>query len=164
MTTAHTHDVHIDPRHLNSTYVQMVLDLCMKSAKAIPADKATWKPADGSAKSALDIVQHMVEVNHSIATYVRDNQPMSDTAKEALKARMTTYEAALNELTSSSEGLAQAYQSVSDDRIKDALQNLPDPNSLARTMGVGIIHLTYHWGQLCYLQTLWNDQEDHFLK
>ncbi len=164
MNTIHAPHTQIDPRQLNSTYVQMVLDLCMKSAKAIPHEKATWTPSDGGAKSALDIVKHMVEVNHSISTYVRDNQPISDEAKGELLARINTYEDALSELTSSSDALAKAYQSVSDERIKDALQNLPQPGSLARTMGVGIIHLTYHWGQLCYLQTMWNDQEDHFLK
>lgn len=24
-------------------------------------------------------------------------------------------------------------------------------------------HLAYHWGQLCYMQTLWGDDKDHFL-
>jgi len=163
MNTAQT-NVQIDFRQLNSAYVQMVLDLCMKSAKAIPDDKATWTPVDGSAKSAFDIVKHMVEVNHSISTYVRDNQPLSDEAKDQLLVHINTYEDALAELTSSSDILAKAYQSVSDERIKDALQNLSQPGSLARTMGVGIIHLIYHWGQLGYLQTLWGDQEDHFLK
>lgn len=144
-----------DPRQLIAEQLELALGFCLKSAHAVPAKRANWAPADGSAKSALQVVHHVAEVNRSIADALH-GEPSSQVKTPTPP---DDYAAALAALERTAQALAQAIRTLPDERL-----NPNDPKPSLKLMQVGVLHLTYHWGQLGYLQTLWGDPVDHFLK
>jgi uncharacterized damage-inducible protein DinB len=158
-----TNKLALDPRTMTADSVRYALTLCLKTARAIPEDKAKWTPSDGDAKSALDVVRHMVEVNHNIAGYL-SAQPLSDEDRRAIMDTISTYPQAIEALESSTASLTQVIAQSPEDALRPHLDQWLNSGSPGQLMTVGFIHLVYHWGQLCYLQTLLSDGEDHFLK
>jgi len=153
----------IDPRRLSRLQVEAVTELACKSAAAIPVDKAAWRP-DPSAKSAHEIVRHMVEVNRSIAKGLRSGQALDAVEKERLVVETADFCGARGALKHSGQALAAAYPEVPGEAVRDALAQGQMLEGPVRLMAIGLFHLAYHWGQLAYLQTLWGDGEDHFLQ
>jgi uncharacterized damage-inducible protein DinB len=143
--------------------IKYALALCLKTARAIPDDKATWIPTDGDAKSALDVVRHMVEVNHNIGGFL-SGQPVSNEDLNEITAGLSNYAQAIDALESSAQTLTNIIAQSPEESLQEHLNQWLKSGSPGQLMTVGLFHLVYHWGQLSYLQTLWSDGEDHFLK
>ncbi|OGF56698.1 MAG: hypothetical protein A2Z21_06300 [Candidatus Fraserbacteria bacterium RBG_16_55_9] len=151
---------------LESRRVQAIMELCSNAAQGVPTDKSQWKP-EGLGKSVHEILEHLAGANHGFAALIRGGA-LSETAKksvdrQSIKNPAASYPHAVEALRESGQALAEAIASVPDEQLR---QERPMPWgetwAVTRLLTAPSAHIAYHWGQICYLQTLWGDQEDRF--
>jgi hypothetical protein len=122
----------------------------------IPADKLSWKPAP-TAKSALDVA------NESVG-FAKGMLPMlsggSFTPPNFTPA--TTAQAAKELLISTGKEYAQALRALRPEDMERKVDLGFGTFPLAQAAGMPVIELVHHRGQVCYIQTLLGDTEDHF--
>jgi hypothetical protein len=131
---------------------------------AMPADKQTWRPLD-EGRSALDQVAECAVINQW-ATSLFVDRVMPELDNEAYAnacAALDTVDKAVAALRDSTAALASAIDSVPDDALGIQVQFPWDdrPCSLAEAMLMAYWNLTYHIGQVNYVQTLYGDKEMH---
>jgi hypothetical protein len=122
----------------------------------IPAEKLGWKPAPG-AKSSLEIIQHVTGALTAMrpiltgGAFTRSEIPLPAdcrSAQEMLRSATREYAA----------GLRQVDPSRLGDMIELPFGTFP----LAQCSSFPPFDVMHHHGQVAYIQTLLNDQEDHF--
>jgi hypothetical protein len=133
--------------------------------EAMPADKQDWKPLDAG-RSALSQVQECAVINGFFASILRDRTvpEMPWEAYQAACAALDTPAKAAEALTASGPVLADAIVSFPDDMIDDTV-TLPFGDGMVMTytqiMFVAYWNMTYHIGQVAFIQTLYGDNEMH---
>ena len=136
--------------------------------EAMPADKQTWRPLN-EGRDALDQLQEVVALNFGVAEALRSkNFPVSsDEAKAKLKAELDTIPKALVALQQSVDAVASAIATLTDDDL-DKTITLPFRGGVVRTLSWMALlpsrHMSYHWGQINYIQTLYGDKDMHMPK
>ena len=143
---------------------QMVSDTLIRNLQAMPADKQDWKPMD-LGRSALDQVQECTAINRWIADAYRTHElpPLDGEAFAAVKAELDTVEKACAGLKEATTGLCDAISSQSDADL-DLTVTLPwdsTPTPFAALFMVPYWNNAYHIGQICYVQTLYGDNDMH---
>lgn len=118
----------------------------------IPTDKFDWKPAP-TAKSALEIVNHMLENFNMANGAFGDDRPIEpvhdvESAKQGLRSAYHTYE----------RNLRDANRDKLMKTIEAGTMTL-SLNFLAQMVVSETIH---HHGQIAYIQSLLGDEESHF--
>ena len=146
-------------QELESRRVRALMELLLKAARHVPADKAQWKP-ETNAKSAQEIVEHVAGVNEFFAKLIRG----AELSGGPTPGRYESYEQALSALQASGEAVAEAIQAVPDEQL-EAERTLPwgEAWKLRKLLVAPGTHIAYHWGQISYLQTLWGDLKDYHL-
>jgi len=122
----------------------------------VPDDRLDWKPAP-TAKSVLEIVNHTVGAMKGMTSAVRGggwNIPQFTPAANRADAQSMIREA--------TREYADAVQALSVDDLQKNVEVPFGTFPLWQFTGFGIVELQHHRGQICYLQTLWGDTEDHF--
>ena len=121
----------------------------------IPADKLSWKPSP-TAKSALEITAHQIfgmrAMKTALTTGFGAPMPVLDSLEDAqnqIREATKTYAAWLESLSSADLEGEIELPFGSFPRIAAALMETQD--------------LVHHHGQICYIQTILGDNEDHFL-
>jgi uncharacterized damage-inducible protein DinB len=133
--------------------------------KAMPPDKQVWQPLDVG-RSALSMVQECAVMNRFLANVLRDRKvPAVDHAQQsAAFAALDTPEKAIAELEAATAELAQAIEAFPEAHLQDTIE-LPMHNGMVvpfqRAMFMPFWHMTYHEGQIAYIQTLYGDKEMH---
>ncbi|MBI1742870.1 hypothetical protein HYR54_07355 [Candidatus Acetothermia bacterium] len=148
----------IDPREFDSRHVQFVVDRFYKTAKHIPAERFDWKPQSEHVKSAHEMLRHIVEGNHILIHSLSERKPLSpsllsEEERKHIQAETTNYEMALEALRTSGQKVAELVESIPIELLQQ--------DEMARLVMASIVHMSYHWGQLCYLQTMWGDMENY---
>ncbi|MCS6923330.1 MAG: DinB family protein [Fimbriimonadales bacterium] len=138
------------------------VDELLRYAKAIPADKLTWRPA-AHARSALEILQECAVLPAAVAAWLHE-RPQSPPSMEqyapiwAQAQTLTTLDACEVALRENTQKLLQAVESLSE---ADLNQTAVAPWGRTYTLAEGcFIHywnLTYHLGQIAYIQLLYGD-------
>ena len=122
----------------------------------IPDDKLTWKPAP-DAKSALDIVEHMLLTFAALPMYLHSEDP-ADLKVEPVTER----EDAKARLIEAGQNYAALLRDLPDSALQGDLQMrnfaLPRP----RAIMMPVVDAIHHHGQIAYIQTLLGDKEVHF--
>ena len=142
---------------------QGMMGACLTTAKHVPADKAEWKP-EGKGRCAKAVLEHLGASNFAL-TKVLKNEPLSVKVTRATRgsAAMPTpsYAEAVKQFQASGEAMAHTMGSVADAALNDG-RTMPwgEPGTVGFVMALAGIHVSYHMGQLNYLQTLWGDLED----
>lgn len=122
----------------------------------IPKEKFCWKPEIQGIKSAHEILQHVVEGNHILLHSLKELKsltPLSDEERQRILAQTATSEQVVDALRTTGQEVAEMILSTPQEKLNDALYS--------RLLMASIVHLSYHWGQLAYLQTMWGDLQDH---
>lgn len=151
-------------QQLESRRVQALIELLLRTAQHVPADKTDWKP-EGQGKSVREVVEHLTGANHAFARLI-EGEPSGPSIEKAdrhkISAQSQSYDQALEALRASGEALAEAIASVPDEELGEERQ-MPwgETWKLTRAITAPSAHIAYHWGQLCYLQTLWGDLKDY---
>ena len=155
-----------------STIKQIASSMSLKAVEdlrinleAMPADKQDWRPLD-LGRSALSLVQECAVINGFFATILRDQAvPAMDWgAYKAACAALDTPEKATAALTESGTALAAAIEAFPEDRMAETV-TMPFAEgmvmSFAQVMFTAYWNMTYHTGQIAYIQTLYGDNEMH---
>ena len=131
---------------------------------AMPADKQTWKPLDAG-RSALEQVAECAVINGWAAQIFRDRvMPELNTGTyQGACAALDSADKAVAALRANTESLVSAIESVPDDALGVQIQFPWDdrPGTLAEAMLMAYWNLTYHIGQVNYVQTLYGDKQMH---
>jgi len=122
----------------------------------IPEDKLNWKPAP-TAKSALEIVNHVMEFTQGATTVAKDGAWTETPFTPA-----TNLEEAKALLTRTSNDYAAALRTVDPSRLGDSITLPFGTFPLAMFLSMPQIDLVHHHGQIAYLQTLLGDEEMHW--
>lgn len=133
--------------------------------EAMPADKQVWRPLDAG-RSALELVQECAVINGFFASILRD-QAVPDMQWDAYKAAcaaLDTADKATEALTANADQLVAAIEAFPEDRL-EASVTLPFHEGMVMTfaqiMFAAYWNMTYHTGQIAYIQTLYGDNEMH---
>ena len=135
-----------------------------RSFQAMPPDKQTWKPLDAG-RSALSQIQECAGINFWTAQILRDRAMPSieEGWMQQLQSQYDTPEKAVAGLQAGTDALVAAIESFPADHLEDTVQLPwdPTPTSLVEVMLLAYWNMTYHIGQISYIQTLYGDQEMH---
>lgn len=148
-------------QRFESLKVESLMELVAKAARAIPPDKLDWK-SEPSGKSPKEILEHLAGANHAFAAVIRGQKiPPSD--RQAFGINIDQMDEGLSELHKSGLTLSESIAEVLDEDLNDERQ-MPwgETWKMTRLIASPSSHIAYHWGQLCYIQTLWGDQEDRY--
>ncbi len=133
--------------------------------EAMPGDKQDWKPLD-LGRSALDQVQECAVINGFFTGILRDQAvpPLDWGAYKAACAALDTPDKATTALTDSAKALAAAIEAFPEDKMDDTV-TMPFAEGMVMTFGQVMFaaywNMTYHTGQIAYIQTLYGDNEMH---
>lgn len=136
-----------------------------ENLRAMPPDKQTWRPLDAG-RSALSIVQECAVLNRFFARTIRELKAPEWTWEQynAECATLDTAEKALQALDDATQDLVAAIRSVSETDLTVEVA-LPFgegfKTSLQDLLFFAHWNMTYHQGQLAYIQTLYGDMQMH---
>jgi len=122
----------------------------------IPEDRLNWKPAPDS-KSALECAAEAAFFMKSMipvlagATWTRSDaaSPSKAEVQDTLRAAAKEYAAAL--------------RAIPVERLGEVVSMPFGDVPLGQVAGFAVVDVIHHRGQVCYLQTLLGDKENHFL-
>jgi uncharacterized damage-inducible protein DinB len=142
------------------------VDELLRYARAVPREKLTWRPAE-HARSVLEILQECATLPAALVAWLQE-RPQAVPSQEqyasfwAQAAALTTLEACENALRENTQHLLQVVQSLSE---ADLSQTAVAPWGKTYTLAEGsMLHhwnITYHLGQIAYIQLLYGDTEYH---
>jgi uncharacterized damage-inducible protein DinB len=138
---------------------EALVNLMMYAAKStaynlefIPDDRLTWKPG-GEAKSALEIINHVLECLTLI-----NNRLQPGTA---VHTPVTTKQEATEKLLDSTGHYVRLVRDAQPERFAEIL--MPDRPVTIGIFAAGLVlDMMNHHGQITYIQTLFGDTEPHF--
>ncbi|SRR5258706_7633560 len=135
---------------------------------AMPADKQTWKPLD-EGRDAFDQLLEVTGINLVAAESLRtQSDPVfSEDAQAKMKAELDTVPKALAAMKSSCDLVVSALETLTDEDL-DKSVTLPFRGGVVRPLSwlamLPARHMSYHWGQINYIQTLYGDKDMHLPK
>lgn len=143
--------------------VQAMIDLFCETAQHVPADKQEWKP-DSEMNSPKELLEHIAAGNAAFATAIAGKPfdiEIDKADRRKAKIPSEKMEEAISNVRSTGAKLVQSINGLSEDQMS-ARRTMPwgEEWDIPRLLTVASAHITYHWGQLAYLQTMWGDFED----
>jgi uncharacterized damage-inducible protein DinB len=144
---------------------QHSMDTLFRHARAVPEDKLDWK-VEGNGRSVLEQVQECSMSAQLFANFLEqkpegaaDYESMMETA-----ASWTTIDVCEQKARANTEALFEVIRNTVDDELQMEVE-LPNSGGFKTTkldiMGFQNWHSTYHRGQICFIQTLYGDNESH---
>ena len=121
----------------------------------IPDDKLNFKPSP-TAKSALEIVHHSASAIIHLGTMLKTGEPGPDVPMP------TTREEAKELWGKAIADYATFLEGLTPPDLQGDIQLGFGPFPRARAVGMPVVDLLHHHGQLAYLQTIWGDETSHF--
>jgi uncharacterized damage-inducible protein DinB len=154
----------MDLRKLESGRIATLVDLMLKAAAHVPPDRANWKP-EGKGQSPQELLAHTAGANLFFAGLMQGTEaPPTGRYQNVqdITADSKTYQQAEEALRASAEVLVQTIRATTDEQLREERQ-MPwgERWKMTRLITAPSAHIAYHWGQLCYLQTLLGDVEDY---
>jgi uncharacterized damage-inducible protein DinB len=154
----------MDLRKLESGRIATLVDLMLKAAAHVPPDRTDWKPQD-TGQSAQELLAHTAGANLFFAGLIQGTETLpTDRYQDVqeLTANAKTYRQAQEALKASAQVLEQTIRATTDEQLREERQ-MPwgEHWKMTRLITAPSAHIAYHWGQLCYLQTLLGDTEDY---
>jgi hypothetical protein len=137
----------------------------VRTIQAMPADKVTWKPLDNG-RSALDQLQECAGISYYAAQVLqtRELPPFDREAFDKMKEEHDTVEKAATLLQNGIEKLTAAIDAFPPEHLDDTL-TLPFAGgitkSFAELMLMSYWNMSYHQGQVNFIQTLYGDRDMH---
>lgn len=140
------------------------IDGFIRNVRAMPGDKQTWQP-ETTCRSALNQAQECAVITgftvHSLKTL--ELPPMDNESFGKAMAELDTVDKAVAALEKNKAELNAAILNFPDADLEKTIK-LPweeTPSPMAEIMFLNYWNLVYHQGQLCYIQTMYGDNEMH---
>ncbi len=141
-------------------------DIC-RAALAVPEERHDWGPE--GARSALSQMQEIALapkwfipiIAHRGVAAAGDH---ADKARQATRRTFATIQECVEEARSGTNELCDAIASFPDDELDREVQLPFGPGltvTMAEVLGLHYWNMTYHLGQINYIQTLLGDREMH---
>lgn len=123
----------------------------------VPDDKLDWKPGP-DCKSVMTIA-------HEIATSVGSlsNLLANGEMQKNLNVPETRSEAKVA-ITDAAESYAKALQGLTAEQLASSVDIFGRDMSMKQVIGIPVLEILHHHGQIAYIQTLLGDTEDHFFQ
>ncbi|MBP6964107.1 MAG: DUF1572 family protein [Armatimonadetes bacterium] len=137
-------------------------ELLVKDASYIPEEKLCFCPM-GCAKTAKDILAEVAATNASLAAALIGETPDPAFAEQVKRAD-TRNELSVLVLESARIVVAAVDKIREDDLDKDATMPWGGVFPLWQAILLPVSHMTYHDGQLNYIQTLLGDSAFHWME
>ena len=131
--------------------------------EAMPADRQTWRPLD-EGRHALDQIQECAGANAMFAQALTQRAfgDFDPATIERHRAEMATMDKALAVLASATAGLVAAIRAFPDaDLGKTITMPWGEQATFADILLFAYWNMTYHYGQISYIQTLYGDRGMH---
>lgn len=127
----------------------------IKAAQATPADKQTWKPLERG-RTVVDQVAECAMINTGSAQMVADRAwPDVDMAQwRQTQAALDTLDKAVAQLQAGTAALTAAIRATPDDALGVEITLPWATCSLAEVFLMPLWNMSYHEGQINYIQTL----------
>ncbi|HLJ53903.1 MAG TPA: DinB family protein [Chthonomonadaceae bacterium] len=140
------------------------VEALIRNVRAMPADKADWQPLDAG-RSALDQLKECAVICGLATSVLNERAFPADFGEQYGRAMagLDTADRAIAALQANSAALDQAILAVPDADL-DITVTIPwsdKPSSVAEMMFMNYWNVTYHIGQISYIQTLYGDKEMH---
>ena len=139
-------------------------------AKAVPEDKADWKPLDAG-RSVLDLARELAQCPDWTYDLVATGRlDWSEEAQAASKAESDAWTTVADCDAACREKLERVYalcRDFPDARLAETVDLPFGPGGSMKTFTLSDIlafpcwNFTYHLGQIAYIQTLYGDREMH---
>lgn len=147
--------------------IQKAFDQAFQSAKAVPAEKLSWKPLENG-RSVLDQAQEIAQCpSYVIPMLQGKKEEMGEGDWEKIMAERqgwTTIEACEEVAKERLSALFEAIRATPDERLKDTMWLPYDGGrdfTMAEIMDYPRWNANYHEGQINYIQTLYGDRDMH---
>jgi hypothetical protein len=136
------------------------------NVRAMPPDKLTWKPL-GTGRSALDLLQEVAQSASYVipileTRHVPDFNPEMFTRLMAERQTWDTIEKCEEVMRANHARLFEIIRNFPDEDLQHTV-HLPFgegfDQTMAEIMSYQYWNLSYHLGQVCYIQTLYGDME-----
>ena len=147
---------------------QKAADEAFRYAKAVPADKADWKPLENG-RSVLDQAREMAKCGFWAHELVAGGDLPEWNEENAAKMKVEmeqwkTVEACQAECNKQLTRLFELYKDLPDSRLSETKWLPYDGGrdfTVKEMMDYPRWNFTYHLGQIAYIQTLYGDKEMH---
>jgi len=147
-----------------SERVKALVGIFAEYAQKVPAEKADWKP-EGGAKSAKELLEHIAASNQGFAAIIQGKDlgiQMDKSERANVSIEAQNLPEAIEALKASGEALAGAISTLPDDQLgQNRTMPWGEEWQMSRLLATASAHISYHWGQLAYLQTMWGDKNDY---
>jgi len=142
---------------------QSQADLLVKDTSFIPQDKLFWRPM-GCAKTAGEILREIAQSNVEIAAAVKGASLSPDEEEIKKKAERAESFAELSALVKQSADVVCRVLDGLTDADPERTRTMPwgAVYSLSEAVLLPASHMTYHDGQINYIQTLLGDAKFHW--
>ncbi len=133
----------------------------IRSAEAVPPDRLDWSPL-GEGRTVLDLVRECVEVNDRWTHILLEKCWMERSSEEmsAYCATMPDLLTAMAKLRRATAAYIEAIRNVPYEELSFQLTLPWNTISMADALMHAADHMSYHKGQICYIQTLYGDWEE----
>ena len=137
--------------------------------KFVPEDKLNWSPSP-EAKTPVQIVSHCGAANDAFARTIRGEtiELPGDPAEIAAFIRkagseVTSREVAVRMVEDAATEIFAALDNVTEEDLETSPMSPVGPLPFEWWMSFAGKHMEGHAHQLCYVQTIWGDFDDHVL-
>lgn len=146
------------------------MEILFRTARAVPEDKLTWKPLDRG-RSVLDQLQECAQAPRFYLAILNSKALLNFDEKARRQARAEragwdTLEACERRCQEATRQLCEAICDLTDEDLAMTF-TVPGPEGQPRQVTLADFaeahrnNMTYHIGQINYIQTLYGDFESH---
>lgn len=123
----------------------------------VPDDKFDWKPAP-EAKNVMDIAHEIALSTDSIANFLATGEYQKNVA------RPDTRDQAKAAITTAAETYGKALRNLTAEQLAGTAHFPWGDLPMGEAIGMPVIEILHHHGQIAYIQTLLGDTDSHFFQ
>jgi uncharacterized damage-inducible protein DinB len=143
-------------------YTLEALEMLYRAARRVPADKLDWKPL-GEARTVLGLLQECAQSPTWYMGFLDPTYKHGFTNLEEMKQarkQWTTLEACEQATRENTAMLVEKIRAVTDEDLeKEHMMPWGAPTKTLDIISSQYWNMTYHTGQIYYIQTLYGDME-----
>lgn len=153
-----------DPKTAMIERLRMTGETYVADLSFIPADKLGLSPM-GAARPPLEFTAECAGFNLFVAALADGETPARRTDEEraAFEASVNSFETAKQVLMGSVDKLISALERLDEEGIHRAVQTpWGQETTILGMSGMAATHMSYHDGQINYIQALYGDADNHW--
>lgn len=139
------------------------VDMLFRYARAVPEARRTWRPAE-HARSVMEIVTENAVLPHALLIALRERPSEADptlwTRAEQMAGDLSTVDACEQACRNATTELIKAIREIPEEALEQSVM-MPwgKPMSLFEIAYDHYWNLSYHLGQIAYIQLLYGDTD-----